>query len=102
MQRIIRRGDAVSFGVPERLAREQVDDTYFRLLPAGRSEITAEEGRRARACLWWGIGGRAAGLALRSRAQRKTPARVAVVVRRGRMLESEHTCRGGENSAALG
>jgi hypothetical protein len=42
MQRL-RRADVGTFGEVEWLEPEQVDDTYFKLLPTGRSEITAEE-----------------------------------------------------------
>jgi hypothetical protein len=42
MQRI-RRADVVGFGEVEWLTHEQVDETYFNLLPTGSSEITAEE-----------------------------------------------------------
>jgi hypothetical protein len=42
VQRITGR-DPVSFGTPEWLTPDQVDETYFRLLPSGASEITAEE-----------------------------------------------------------
>ena len=61
--------------MPERLAREQVSSITFVCCPlaAARSQP-----RRADE-----LGGRAAGLALRSRAQRETPARVAVVVAPG-------------------
>jgi hypothetical protein len=44
VQRITGR-DPVSFGTPEWLVPDQVDDTYFKILPTGRSEITAEEAR---------------------------------------------------------
>ena len=44
VQRITGR-DPVSFGTPEWLVPDQVDDTYFKLLPTSRSEITAEEAR---------------------------------------------------------
>jgi hypothetical protein len=37
--------DPVSFGTPEWLIPDQVDETYLRLLPSGASEITAEEQR---------------------------------------------------------
>jgi hypothetical protein len=39
----ISRGDNISFGTAEWLMPEQVDETYFRLLPGGASEITVEE-----------------------------------------------------------
>jgi hypothetical protein len=42
VQRITGR-DPVSFGAPEWLMPDQVDETYFRLLPSGASEITSEE-----------------------------------------------------------
>jgi hypothetical protein len=42
LERITGR-DPVSFGLPEWLMPEQVDETYFRLLPSGASEITADE-----------------------------------------------------------
>jgi len=42
MQRL-RRADVGTFAEVEWLTADQVDDTYFRLLPAGRTEITAEE-----------------------------------------------------------
>jgi len=42
MQRI-RCRDVVDFGRAEWLTPEQVDDTYFRLLPTGSGEITMEE-----------------------------------------------------------
>jgi hypothetical protein len=42
MQRL-RRADVVGFGEVEWLTHDQVDDTYFKLLPTGRSEITAKE-----------------------------------------------------------
>ena len=35
--------DPVSFGAPEWLMPDQIDETYFRLLPTGASEITAKE-----------------------------------------------------------
>jgi hypothetical protein len=41
-QRITGR-DPVSFGTPEWLMPDQVDETYFRLLPSGTSEITEKE-----------------------------------------------------------
>ena len=44
VQRITGR-DPVSFGAPEWLMPDQIDETYFRLLPTGVSEITAEEQR---------------------------------------------------------
>ena len=39
----IHRTTPVSFGVLEWAMPKQVDDTYYRILPTGRSEITAEE-----------------------------------------------------------
>jgi hypothetical protein len=42
VQRITGR-DLVNFGPPEWLMRDQIDETYFRLLPTGVSEITAKE-----------------------------------------------------------
>jgi hypothetical protein len=42
IQRITGR-DPVSFGSPEWLMPDQIDETYFRLLPSGVSEITAKE-----------------------------------------------------------
>ena len=39
----LRRADVGTFREVEWLEPEQVDETYFRLLPTGRSEITAEE-----------------------------------------------------------
>jgi hypothetical protein len=42
MQRL-QRADVGTFGEVEWLEPEQVDDTYFNLLPTGRSEITVEE-----------------------------------------------------------
>ena len=42
LERITGR-DPVSFGTPEWLMPDQVDETYFRLLPSGASEITPEE-----------------------------------------------------------
>jgi hypothetical protein len=42
MQRL-RRADVVGFGEVEWLTNEQVEEAYFKLLPTGRSEITAEE-----------------------------------------------------------
>ena len=39
LERITGR-DPVSFGTPEWLMPDQVDETYFRLLPSGVSEIT--------------------------------------------------------------
>jgi hypothetical protein len=44
VQRIIGR-DPVSFGSPEWLMPDQIEETYFRLLPSGASEITAEDQR---------------------------------------------------------
>ena len=44
VQRITRR-DPVRFGSSEWLMPDQVDETYWRLLPTGSSEITAEEQR---------------------------------------------------------
>lgn len=44
VQRITKR-DPVSFGTPEWLMPDQIDETYFRLLPSGVREITAEEQR---------------------------------------------------------
>ena len=42
LQRITGR-DPASFGTPEWLMPEQMDETYFRLLPTGSGEITLEE-----------------------------------------------------------
>lgn len=42
VQRITGR-DPVNFGTPEWLKPDQIDETYFRLLPAGIGEITAKE-----------------------------------------------------------
>jgi hypothetical protein len=42
MQRL-RRADVVTFAEVEWLTHDQVDETYFKILPTGRSEITAEE-----------------------------------------------------------
>jgi hypothetical protein len=42
MQRL-RRADVGTFGEVEWLEPNQVDDTHFKILPTGRSEITAEE-----------------------------------------------------------
>ena len=42
VQRITGR-DPVSFGTPEWLMPDQVDETYVRLLPTGRGEISIEE-----------------------------------------------------------
>jgi hypothetical protein len=42
VQRITGR-DPVSFGLPEWLAPDQIDETYFRLLPRGSDEIAIEE-----------------------------------------------------------
>jgi hypothetical protein len=42
MQKIV-RGVPVEFGPVVWLAPEQIDDTYFNLLPAKASEITIEE-----------------------------------------------------------
>jgi hypothetical protein len=42
MQRL-RRADVVGFGEVEWLTNDQVDETYFKILPTRRSEITAEE-----------------------------------------------------------
>jgi hypothetical protein len=42
LERITGR-DPVSFGAPEWLTPEQVDETYFRLLPSGVREITAKD-----------------------------------------------------------
>jgi hypothetical protein len=39
----IRRSVPVSFGAVEWLEPDQVDETYFKLLPAKASEITIEE-----------------------------------------------------------
>jgi hypothetical protein len=44
VQRITGR-DPVSFGAAEWLMPYQIDETYFRLIPTGASEITAEEQR---------------------------------------------------------
>jgi hypothetical protein len=41
--RRIRRTPALSFGPPEWLAADALDDTYFRLLPSGQSTVSAEE-----------------------------------------------------------
>ena len=45
VQRIEERGYRIRFGLPEWLMPDQVDETYFRLLPSGASEIMAEEQR---------------------------------------------------------
>lgn len=45
MQRF-KRAQVVTFAPVEWLKPEQVDDTYFKILPTGRSEITAGEARR--------------------------------------------------------
>jgi hypothetical protein len=42
LERITGR-DPVSFGKPEWLRPERVDETYFRLLPTGANEITEKE-----------------------------------------------------------
>jgi hypothetical protein len=42
LERITER-DPVSFGPPEWLTHEQIDEAYFRLLPSGASEITDKE-----------------------------------------------------------
>ena len=42
VQRITER-DPVGFGSPEWLMPDQIDETYFRLLPSGASEISVEE-----------------------------------------------------------
>jgi hypothetical protein len=42
LERITGR-DPVSFGLPEWLMPDQVDETYFHLLPRGTSEIAVEE-----------------------------------------------------------
>jgi hypothetical protein len=42
MQRL-RRASVVTFAEVEWLTNEQVEEAYFKLLPTGRSEITAEE-----------------------------------------------------------
>jgi hypothetical protein len=42
MQRL-RRADVGTFGEVEWLTPDQVDETYFKILPTGRCEITAEE-----------------------------------------------------------
>jgi hypothetical protein len=39
----IKRGEDVSFSQPMWLAPHHVDDRYFRMLPRGQTEITAEE-----------------------------------------------------------
>jgi hypothetical protein len=39
----IKRGDAVGFSEPMWLAPHHVDDRYFKMLPRGETEITAEE-----------------------------------------------------------
>jgi hypothetical protein len=41
--RRIRHMPALSFGPPEWLAADALDDTYFRVLPSGQSTVTAEE-----------------------------------------------------------
>ena len=41
--RRIRHTPALSFGPPEWLAADALDDTYFRLLPSGQSTVTVEE-----------------------------------------------------------
>ena len=41
--RRIRRTPALSFGPPEWLPADALDDAYFRLLPSGQSTVTAEE-----------------------------------------------------------
>jgi hypothetical protein len=41
--RRIRRTPALSFGPPEWLPADAVDDGYFRLLPSGQSTVTPEE-----------------------------------------------------------
>ena len=43
MIRRIRRTPALSFGPPEWLPADALDDAYFRLLPSGQSTVTAEE-----------------------------------------------------------
>ena len=43
VQRIAERRYRVRFGLPDWLMPDQVDETYFRLLPSGASEITAKE-----------------------------------------------------------
>jgi hypothetical protein len=42
MQRL-QRADVGTFGEVEWLEPDQVDETYFKILPTGSSEITAEE-----------------------------------------------------------
>jgi hypothetical protein len=39
----IRRGEVVGFSDPMWLAPHHVDENYFAMLPAGRTEVTAEE-----------------------------------------------------------
>jgi hypothetical protein len=41
--RRIRRAPSLSFGPPEWLPAEALDDAYFRLLPSGQSTVTPEE-----------------------------------------------------------
>jgi hypothetical protein len=41
--RRLRRKPALDFGAPEWLGADAIDETYFRLLPAGVSRIMAEE-----------------------------------------------------------
>jgi hypothetical protein len=41
--RRIRRTPALSFGPPEWLPADALDDAYFRLLPSGQSTVTPEE-----------------------------------------------------------
>lgn len=43
VQRIRRDDVDVEFEATERLQPDQIDETYFKLLPAGASQITAEE-----------------------------------------------------------
>jgi hypothetical protein len=41
--RRIRRTPALSFGPPEWLPADALDDAYFRLLPSGQNTVTPEE-----------------------------------------------------------
>jgi hypothetical protein len=43
VMRRIRHTPALSFGPPEWLPADALDETYFRLLPSGQSAVTAEE-----------------------------------------------------------
>jgi hypothetical protein len=45
VQRIAERRYPIRFGLPEWLMPDQVDEAYWRLLPSGVGEITAEEQR---------------------------------------------------------